>query len=294
MSNPIPSSDVPVNVIQSQPQSDVKPDDEDSNAMPPVPIPLDEMELTNGGDPNMPQYGTANEFHMKDSPYTDWQKLVDAVRATINTTTPDNDSITRLGFMYVVVGKGTSLRRQNTHMMNVGLLLVEWCINNKYVCSMEEEILLAGAHCTVWFSMGVSADVYNMKRSIEFYEIAYKKIDVTENVQFILDYANALSFLGEFQKAYELMKLLTTKFEDHKDIPNFLFYTGIVLKALGRHDEAADYFFEATQIGPPKLFSKLEMMFIISRNIEQGSKNKDVALVDAYEMVYEHVVLEGV
>ena len=178
-------------------------------------------------------------------------------------------------------------------MIYVGLLLMEWSIKRGYVMNTEEEMLMAESHCRVWFSMGVNADIYNMQRSIEFYDKLYRTIDTSENPMFILDFANALSYMGHFDRVYNLLLILVQRFEDHKDIPNFLFYTGIALKALGRHDEAADYFFEATQIGPPKLFSKLEMMFIISRNIEQGSRNRDAPMADAYEMVYEHVVLEG-
>ena len=35
------------------------------------------------------------------------------------------------------------------------------------------------------------------------------------------------------------------------------------------------------------------MMFIISRNIEEGAKDKDESCDDAYEMVYTHMVMEG-
>ena len=47
-------------------------------------------------------------------------------------------------------------------------------------------------------------------------------------------------------------------------------------------------------LGPPKLFSKLEMMFIISRNIEEGGASSNEPLEDAYEMVLLYHLLSFV
>ena len=196
--------------------------------------------------------------------------------------------------MNLHIGLGTAMRRQNTPMLRFGLILVEWGIARGFEPNQEEEMLLASCHCTIWVCEGVKADLHNMDRSIELYTKIYPNyLEIYENPTFLINFGKALSYRGLFDKSYAVFELLSQKFEDHKEIPNFMFYAGCSLKALGRHDEAANYFFEATQIGPPKLFSKLEMMFIISRNIEQGMKNKDVPLADAYEMVYEHVILEG-
>jgi hypothetical protein len=74
-------------------------------------------------------------------------------------------------------------------------------------------------------------------------------------------------------------------FDGDPEFPNYLLQAGGILKAQGLHDQAANYFFDATQIGPPRFFSKLEMMFIISRNIEEGNKDKDEPSDDAFEMV---------
>ena len=235
------------------------------------------------------------KFDARGGSYMIWVGLRERVADSVVHDSPDTKCIIELGAMNVNIGMGTALRRQNTKMITFGLTLVEWGIKHGYETNPEEELLLAEAHCIAWISMGVKADTFNLQRSIYFYERCFKSVDLTEasSADIVLRYANALAYIGMFDRAHKMFLMLCQRFEDHKDIPNFLFYTGCALKAMGKHDEAADYFFEATQIGPPKLFSKLEMMFIISRNIEEGSKNRDVPMSDAYEMVYEHVVLEG-
>ena len=57
-------------------------------------------------------------------------------------------------------------------------------------------------------------------------------------------------------------------------------------------DQSNSYFFEATQMGPPRLFSKIQMMIIISRMLEEmGNDSEDNE--NAYRIVYEHMIMEG-
>ena len=50
---------------------------------------------------------------------------------------------------------------------------------------------------------------------------------------------------------------------------SLLFYAGCTYKALGQFERANDFFFEAIEAGPPTSFTKIEMMMIVARNLEQ-------------------------
>ena len=61
---------------------------------------------------------------------------------------------------------------------------------------------------------------------------------------------------------------------------------------MGDYDKASTYFFEASQIGPPKFFTKLEMMIIISRTIEeQQAASEEEGEEEAYRMVWLFILL---
>lgn len=56
---------------------------------------------------------------------------------------------------------------------------------------------------------------------------------------------------------------------------NLLFYAGCIYKAMGQFERANDFFFEAIEAGPPSSFTKIEMMMIIARNLEE-MENADI------------------
>lgn len=85
---------------------------------------------------------------------------------------------------------------------------------------------------------------------------------------------------------------MSLNFQGDPNSANYMFYIGALLKAEGHHDEAANFLFEATQSGPPRFFSKLDMMFIISRNIEEEGMKQGEPNEEAYEMVFQHLKLE--
>lgn len=58
-------------------------------------------------------------------------------------------------------------------------------------------------------------------------------------------------------------------------------------------DRANSHFFEAMQIGPARYFTSLEMMTLISRNLEQMTMTGDEDTENAYRMVHSHLVREG-
>lgn len=97
-------------------------------------------------------------------------------------------------------------------------------------------------------------------------------------------YFKILLFLGYYPRAIDVITHILKKTENDYDYPNYLFYAGVVHKAYQDFEKANVYFFDATKLGPPKFFSDIEMMTIISRNLEDmedDDTNKDTA----YQMV---------
>lgn len=99
--------------------------------------------------------------------------------------------------------------------------------------------------------------------------------------------------MGDHQAASVAIQHVLSTFDSDAEYPNYLFFAGVIFKALGQGDAANNYFFESAQIGPPKLFSKIEMMMIISRNLEELGTDSEESGEDAYRMVHAHLVLEG-
>jgi tetratricopeptide (TPR) repeat protein len=129
-----------------------------------------------------------------------------------------------------------------------------------------------------------------------------------------LRYLRVLEYQGDHVAAAELVTRLLTLLDPSQEqaqsnepftaqetkakgeqFANLLFYAGCIHKALGLFERANDFFFEAIEYGPPKPLSKIEMMMIISRNLEEmqnanenGNRQGDIADTtneEAYRMV---------
>jgi tetratricopeptide (TPR) repeat protein len=87
------------------------------------------------------------------------------------------------------------------------------------------------------------------------------------------------------------MKMLSV-FEDHEDFPSFLMLAGSMLKAMRDFDKAGSYFFEAMNTGPPRFFTRLDMMFIVARTLEESSSSGS-STDEGYIMVHHHLVSDG-
>ena len=89
------------------------------------------------------------------------------------------------------------------------------------------------------------------------------------------------------------MKMLT-RFESQDDFPKYVLFVGGMLKALGNFDKAGSYFFEAMNIGPPRLFTRLDMMFIVARTLEESTADSDEPVEDGYRMVHHHLLSDKI
>eukprot|EP01038_Epipyxis_sp_PR26KG_P009292 gene9292-12520_t len=178
----------------------------------------------------------------------------------------------------------------------VGAVLAEFAILKGYSINFKQMILLAKSHHEIWYRRGVAAEEYHLLRARALFEKYFSGVDPSVvNSGMHLDYCRVLMFLGDHEAAaIEILYIINT-YENDPDIASFYFYAGAIYKALNQYDQASNYFFEATQMGPPKHFSKIEMMIIISRNLEKmgSDANAEDSNEEAYKMVYDHLVLEG-
>jgi tetratricopeptide (TPR) repeat protein len=168
--------------------------------------------------------------------------------------------------------------------MRSGLLLMESAIQQGLQGADVDLLIMAKAYCKMWLGFGVIADMYYLERSCALYEQVMSTGE-RQDADSLLCYCRVLQYLNRTETALGVINSLITFTDGDAEYPSYLLYAGDIYKTLGLHEQAATQFFEATQLGPPRLFSKLEMMFIISRNIEESAKDKDEPCDDAYGMV---------
>lgn len=113
------------------------------------------------------------------------------------------------------------------------------------------------------------------------------------NADIMLDYSKVLQYAGEIDQATKIFMTMLSIFEERPEFPSFVFLAGGMLKAQGDFDKAGSYFFEAMNIGPPRLFSRLDMMFIVARTLEEATKDSDEPVEDGYKMVHHHLTSDG-
>ncbi|KAJ1409759.1 hypothetical protein B484DRAFT_403130 [Ochromonadaceae sp. CCMP2298] len=138
---------------------------------------------------------------------------------------------------------------------------------------------------------GVSAEHHHLLRSKHFYLLFFDQFPDRVKPADQVDFAKLCLFIGDWQEAATTIAAVVSRYESDPNIANYLFYAGVIFKTLGEYDKANNYFFESSQTGPPRHFSQIEMMIIISRNLEEmddgdGDEN-------AYHMVHAHLLLEG-
>jgi len=181
-------------------------------------------------------------------------------------------------------GKGSS------STLFVALALKEWMLAHGHLGDMQHKrqdtLTLARGHLEIWLMKGVAAEIYHLRRSNELYRAYFKEFGAFAHVRDQVDHCKVLLFLGEWQEAADIITSVVANNQSDPQIANYSFYAGVIFKSLGMYERANDYFFEATDNGPPRYFSQIEMMTIISRNLEEmnadgeGEDNED-----AYRMV---------
>lgn len=110
----------------------------------------------------------------------------------------------------------------------------------------------------------------------------------------MLAYSQVLQYSGQLFEAREVIMNMLNSFEDHENFPFFLMLAGSLLKSMSEFDKAGSYFFESMNSGPPRLFNKLDMMFIVARTLEEQASQSGNVIDDGYKMVHHHLVSDGV
>lgn len=178
-------------------------------------------------------------------------------------------------------------------LMRVGLLAMEWAHLHELEFTSIELRLLARGHYEYWLCSGANAEEYNLTRAKDLYGKTIQHIDNISHPDVLIEYCRVLQHSGEEEKASQIALEVIKTFEHSIEYANYVFYVGCLQKSLGMHDKAATYLFEAMKQGPPRYFSKLEMMFLISRNIEENAKRRGENCDDAYRIVFDHEKLEA-
>lgn len=152
---------------------------------------------------------------------------------------------------------------------------------------MRQDLLtLARGHLEMWLLRGVAAESHHLYRSKELYIKFFQQFPEYSTPRDQVDFCKVLLFLGEWPEASEVILQVVASCEGDPMLPNYLFYAGVIFKSMGDYERASTFFFEANESGPPRYFSQIEMMTVISRNLEvmnadgDGDDNED-----AYKMV---------
>lgn len=219
----------------------------------------------------------------------------------------------QLGFRCIETVSNSAIIDQK--LLRIGLIFVEWSLDkHPQKLTITQQILLGRYHKMFYIlSNSHTTDIYHISRSKDWFESCIKTAkeasqemlnmkpaeggkfmaiedikDPSEEVtsEVWLDYIKSLLFLGELEKASSVMLGVLSNFDTAENYATLLFFMAVIQKAMKRYDQASNYFFEATQAGPPRYFNKLEMMTIISRNIEESTSDVSSDIKnDAYEMV---------
>jgi tetratricopeptide (TPR) repeat protein len=158
---------------------------------------------------------------------------------------------------------------------------MEHSIQRGFHAVVSDLLAMAKAYSKMWLGFGVVADKYYLERAREIYDEVMSAGD-RHDADALLSYCRVLQYMKLHELALGVINSLISFSDGDPEYPSYLLYAGDINKYLGNHDQAAGQFFEALKLGPPRLFSKLEMMFIISRNIEESAKEPSD---EAYGMV---------
>jgi hypothetical protein len=184
---------------------------------------------------------------------------------------------------------------RDTGNIYVGLVLKEWLNNNGVPLNSVDRLVLAFGHVEYYRRRNVFADSYHLHRARTLFEQHIDEIGGLDNElssRTLHCYCKVLQFLGELKAASEVAVVLMSNFESDPYIADFVLMAGAIQKSLENFEEANSLFFDACQLGPSG-FSKIEIMTIISRNLEEMGADGGDSNDDAFKMVHSHLVAEG-
>eukprot|EP01039_Chlorochromonas_danica_P006332 gene6332-6983_t len=157
--------------------------------------------------------------------------------------------------------------------------------------SSRTQLLLARVHFHLWANEGIAGDGQHLDLCRRYYQPLMVPSSGEVELQDLVAYMKVLQLVGSMEEAVEFgQSMLLPAYESDRHYPDILFYMGVACKAANRLELAHGYFFEASQLGPPKNFSRLEIMIVLSRLEEQ---NADFGNDEAYRMLYDYFSKDG-
>ena len=177
---------------------------------------------------------------------------------------PDLNLVVALGMSFINANFSGQITR-------AGALLIEWAWLRGLEFTYREKRLMAHAHWEIWQQQGLSAELYHLKRSCSLFEEILELPAFIEEISVWTEYLRVLQALGT-RKAAKVAKHIVHLADknNEQDLAEYHFYCGCILKEYEKYPRASDHLFEAAELGPPRLFQPIEVMFIVARNVNEG------------------------
>ena len=212
---------------------------------------------------------------------------------------PNLDYVMKLG-MHLITGKF------DYQSLTAGACLMEWANVRGVDFTMQEQILLAKTHHEIFMNMDLYGEQYNLRRSKELFKDVLDKSAKNVNgfsmqEEKILTtkqaFCKTLCTAGDGELLQEIcgdvLEIITRNSD--KGISDYYLMRGSAFKDIQNYDEAANCFFEAINgtLLPGRL-SRLEMLFIITRNLNQleaeRARREKRTYIHDYQMIYLQMV----
>lgn len=173
----------------------------------------------------------------------------------------------------LVMALGMSFIRANFRgkITRAGALLIEWAWLRGLEFTYKEKRLMAHAHWEIWQQQGLSGELYHLKRSCCLFEEILDLPAYVEDISVWTEYLRVLQALGT-RKTCKVAKHIVHLADknNEQDMAELNFYCGCVLKEYQKYARASDHLFESAELGPPRLFQHIEVMFIVARNVNEA------------------------
>lgn len=208
---------------------------------------------------------------------------------------PDLNFIMKLG-MHLVQGKF------NWAATHGGTMLLEWAHLRGIDFTAKEERCIAKAHLDIYMGAGIYAEPYHLQRAKQLYLkligscekkkegyrlVPEKMLTVKKELLWVL------SYLGDGETGQQIgMEALDLVNElNDMSASAINMQTGSLCKDMEDYDSAANFFFEVINSDAmPGTLTRTEMLFIISRNLNQleaeKAKRDGRVYVDDYRMIH--------
>lgn len=202
---------------------------------------------------------------------------------------PDVSHVMRYGQMLMELGLGSKQKPKNPRMIYHATLLMDWAAQHGYTLTHALERMIGYAHSETWLSGSGHSETYSLERAKELYENVLLDLDQAADPSVWLEYSQVLLFQGNYDLGSRTTALIATKFADSPNAPIYLLNAAAMYFAAGSFDQAGKNLFQSIQQGPPKFFTKSEMLFMLSRTFEQSGTLDDSRAEDGYFMVFQNL-----